>query len=145
MEPITGAAPHPLRIRPQVIQQTAGFVRGGGGQLEVLLRVKQAGNPLFGFLLPSDPLHPFYRWLVETRPQDLRVVDAAPQREPDSHQQQAVPGPAAAAAQPDAVPSEALEGAGGAAGQQQPPGSTAAQYGPDLPPPGVGAASFAGR
>lgn len=62
----------------QVIQQTANFVREGGGQLEVLLRVKQAGNPLFDFLLPTSTLHPFYRWLVTTRPEDLVVINAAP-------------------------------------------------------------------
>lgn len=32
----------PLHEMPQIIRQTAGFVRGGGQQLEVLLRVKQA-------------------------------------------------------------------------------------------------------
>lgn len=45
----------------QVLRQTADFVRGGGPQLEVLLRVKQAGSPAFAFLDPSDRLHPFYR------------------------------------------------------------------------------------
>ncbi len=44
----------------------------------MLLRVKQAGNPLFGFLLPADPLYAFYRWLVETRPEDRVVINAAP-------------------------------------------------------------------
>ncbi len=44
------------------MRQTADFVRGGGPQLEVLLRVKQAGNPAFAFLEPSDRLYPFYRW-----------------------------------------------------------------------------------
>ena len=45
----------------QIMRQTAGFVRGGGQQLEVLLRVKQAGKPGFGFLEPADRLHAFYR------------------------------------------------------------------------------------
>lgn len=45
----------------QVVRQTADFVREGGQQLEVLLRVKQAGNPAFAFLEPADRLHPFYR------------------------------------------------------------------------------------
>ena len=44
--------------------------------------MKQAGNPLFSFLLPADPLHAFYRWLVETRPQDLVVINAAPGSDP---------------------------------------------------------------
>jgi hypothetical protein len=29
-----------------------------------MLRVKQAANPLFNFLSPADPLHPYYRWLL---------------------------------------------------------------------------------
>ena len=43
------------------MRQTAEFVRGGGPQLEVLLRVKQAGKLGFGFLEPGDRLHAFYR------------------------------------------------------------------------------------
>ena len=62
----------------RVLEQTAGFVRQGGGQLEVLLRVKQAGSPLFAFLVPSDPLHAFYRWLVDMPPEARLSVDAAP-------------------------------------------------------------------
>lgn len=143
----------------QVIKQTADFVRSSGGQLEVLLRVKQGGNPLFGFLLPADRLHPFYRWLVETRPQDLVVIDAAPP-----------PAPAGAAT----VGVEPGDGAEPAAGggtqhpaeqwrvapaeqqppwaqqhhwqqQQQPaeqpaeqPAAPALEYGPALRPPGAG-------
>lgn len=63
---------------PQVLRQTADFVRGGGPQLEVLLRVKQAGNPAFAFLEPTDRLHPFYRCGVERAQRahraQLRVV-----------------------------------------------------------------------
>lgn len=36
---------------------------GHGGQLEVLLRLKQAGNAAFSFLLDGDPLHPYYLYL----------------------------------------------------------------------------------
>lgn len=53
---------------PQVVEQTASFVRQGGGQLEVLLRVKQANNPLFSFLMPGDQLHRFYRCVQPSAP-----------------------------------------------------------------------------
>ncbi len=49
--------------------ETARFVRSNGGQVEVLLRVKQAANPLFGFLLPGNAMHAYYRWAVESNPQ----------------------------------------------------------------------------
>ena len=32
--------------------------------MEILLKTKQANNPAFGFLTPSDPIHGFYRHLV---------------------------------------------------------------------------------
>ena len=43
---------------------TARAVRDGGGQLEVVLRVRHAHQPLFGFIQPEDSRHSFFRWLV---------------------------------------------------------------------------------
>jgi hypothetical protein len=66
----------------RIMKQTAGFVRGRGSrgtQLEVLLRVKHADDPNFTFLLPEDPLHSFYRWLVATGSEELGAGDAAPE------------------------------------------------------------------
>ena len=54
--------------------QTANFVRQEGGQLELVLRVRQAQNASFGFLKPDSPLHDYYRWLVHAKPQ---VPDSA--------------------------------------------------------------------
>jgi hypothetical protein len=45
----------------QIISQTAKFVRGKGIQVEVKLRVQQAGNPKFDFLNTQDRLYPYYR------------------------------------------------------------------------------------
>lgn len=45
----------------QIISQTAKFVRGKGIQVEVKLRVQQAGNPKFDFLYTQDRLYPYYR------------------------------------------------------------------------------------
>ena len=53
----------------QIILQTAKFVRQAGGQTEFVLRVKQAGNPNFRFLEPNDQQHPYFRWLVATKPE----------------------------------------------------------------------------
>ncbi len=47
--------------------QTAGFVREAR-QMEFLLRVKQAHNKNFHFLMPGTKLHPFFRWLVDANP-----------------------------------------------------------------------------
>jgi hypothetical protein len=52
------------RRQYRVMRQTAAFVREGGPQLEVLLRVRRAGDPVFAFLDPADALHPFYRWVA---------------------------------------------------------------------------------
>jgi hypothetical protein len=56
--------------------RTAGFVRENA-QLEVLLRLKQSGNPQFSFLLPSDPLRPFFLWLVASPPAAMQSIDSA--------------------------------------------------------------------
>ena len=56
----------------QVMVQTAGFVRQAA-QMEFLLRVKQAHNKNFGFLMPDTKLHPFFRWLVDTNPSLAKV------------------------------------------------------------------------
>ncbi|XP_078445868.1 SWAP (Suppressor-of-White-APricot)/surp domain-containing protein [Wolffia australiana] len=49
----------------QIIARTAKFVSEHGGQTEIILRVKQGGNPTFGFLMPDNRLHPYFRFLVE--------------------------------------------------------------------------------
>jgi len=36
--------------------------------VEVLLRVRQAANPTFNFLLPGNINYPYYRWIVEANP-----------------------------------------------------------------------------
>ncbi|GAX76469.1 hypothetical protein CEUSTIGMA_g3914.t1 [Chlamydomonas eustigma] len=61
----------------KILVETARFVRTNGGQVEVLLRVKQAKNPAFKFLEPGHALHPYYRWVLDTDPQEL-FRDAAP-------------------------------------------------------------------
>jgi len=49
-------------------------VRQAGGQTEFVLRVKQAANPNFSFLEPKDQQHPYFRWLVSTKPEVMLLV-----------------------------------------------------------------------
>ncbi|CAH8389181.1 unnamed protein product [Eruca vesicaria subsp. sativa] len=49
----------------QIMTRTSSFVSNHGGQSEIVLRVKQGGNPTFGFLMPDHHLHPYFRFLVE--------------------------------------------------------------------------------
>ena len=72
----------------KIIVETSRFVRLHGGQVEVLLKVKQAANPSFGFLLHDHPLHPYYQWIVEKDPRMMADIDAAPSLgdNRDSHQ-----------------------------------------------------------
>ncbi|MCO5561541.1 hypothetical protein L7F22_015161 [Adiantum nelumboides] len=49
----------------QIITGTAKFVKEHGGQSEVLLKVKQGSNPMFGFLNIDHHLHEYYRFLVQ--------------------------------------------------------------------------------
>ena len=40
------------------------FISNQGPQMEILLKMKQAGNPQFNFLSFDDPLHSYYRHLL---------------------------------------------------------------------------------
>eukprot|EP00249_Psilotum_nudum_P021843 c28277_g1_i1 orf=2376-4964(+) len=48
----------------QIIAGTAKFVSEHGGQSEIILRVKQGDNPMFGFLNSDHHLHEYFRYLV---------------------------------------------------------------------------------
>ncbi|DBA94232.1 TPA: hypothetical protein ACH3X1_001855 [Trebouxia sp. C0004] len=73
----------------KIILQTAKFVCQAGGQTEFVLRVKQAANPNFSFLEPNDLQHPYFRWLVLTKPEDMLVIDAAPSAAADRKSEEA--------------------------------------------------------
>ena len=65
----------------QIIAQTAKFVREAA-QIEFVLRVKQASNPNFSFLLPQDRLHSYFRWLVNANPEGRSLPAAASSPDP---------------------------------------------------------------
>ncbi|KAI5721903.1 hypothetical protein M8J76_000620 [Diaphorina citri] len=47
-----------------IIEKTASFINSQGAQMEILLKMKQASNPHFGFLSFDNPLYPFYRHVL---------------------------------------------------------------------------------
>jgi hypothetical protein len=104
----------PGLLRMQVIVQTARFVRANTPQVEIMLRVKQARNPLFGFLSPADPLHVYYHWMLAAGIQLVHHKDSAPGAQ---HKPAPVPAPAH-----DPTAAAAV--------------AAAAVYGPALPSPG---------
>ncbi|CAA7408386.1 unnamed protein product [Spirodela intermedia] len=59
----------------QIISRTAKFVNEHGGQTEIILRVKQGGNPSFGFLMPDHKLHAYFRFLVDHPELSRSVTD----------------------------------------------------------------------
>lgn len=64
----------------QIMVGTAKFVKEHGGQSEVLLKVKQGSNPMFGFLNVDHHFHEYYRFLVE-HPKLLQPVSQSSSRE----------------------------------------------------------------
>lgn len=55
----------PTEKTHHIIARTAKFVSEHGGQSEIVLRVKQGSNPVFGFLMPDHHLHIYFRFLVD--------------------------------------------------------------------------------
>lgn len=48
-----------------IIERTALFVAKQGAQMEIMIKAKQKFNPFFSFLSLYDPLHPYYRHLLQ--------------------------------------------------------------------------------
>ncbi|BBN15419.1 hypothetical protein MPTK1_6g19440 [Marchantia polymorpha subsp. ruderalis] len=63
--------PSSLKVH-QIMAGTAKFVIEHGGQAEIVLRVKQASNPTFGFLMPDHHHHEYFRFLVDN-PQHVGI------------------------------------------------------------------------
>nr|CAG4637846.1 EOG090X07RL [Chydorus sphaericus] len=51
----------PTRKLARVIEKTASFISSQGTQMEIIVKAKQANNPMFQFLHFDSALHPFYR------------------------------------------------------------------------------------
>lgn len=67
-----------------IIEKTAKFIAGQGAQMEILIKAKQANNPLFEFLNQNSRLNRFYKHMLQTMkdgkyPENSdRTTDAAP-------------------------------------------------------------------
>ncbi|GIY09619.1 hypothetical protein CEXT_122111 [Caerostris extrusa] len=48
-----------------IIEKTAVFVSQQGGQMEIIIKMKQGTNPLFAFMNLDNPLYPYYKHLVK--------------------------------------------------------------------------------
>lgn len=64
----------------QIMVGTAKFVSEHGGQSEIILKVKQGSNPMFGFLNPDHYLHEYFRFLV----QNPELVGGTAKKRPSS-------------------------------------------------------------
>jgi len=45
--------------------KTALFISQHGSQLEILIKTKQANNPQFAFLSIDEPLHQYYKFVLD--------------------------------------------------------------------------------
>lgn len=48
----------------KIVEKTANFISSHGTQMEIVVKAKQANNPLFQFLHFDCVLHPFYRHVL---------------------------------------------------------------------------------
>lgn len=53
-----------------IIEKTTKFIASQGAQMEILIKAKQANNPLFDFLNHSGPLNPFYKHMLQVMKDD---------------------------------------------------------------------------
>lgn len=49
-----------------IIEKTAKFISTQGAQMEILIKAKQANNPLFEFLNQNSRLNPFYKHSLQS-------------------------------------------------------------------------------
>ncbi|KFM59300.1 Splicing factor, suppressor of white-apricot-like protein, partial [Stegodyphus mimosarum] len=56
--------PYNMKIHT-IIEKTAQFVSEQGGQMEIIIKMKQHANPQFGFMHLDNPLYPYYKHLAK--------------------------------------------------------------------------------
>lgn len=66
----------PTRKLARIIEKTAQFISSQGTQMEIIVKAKQANNPMFGFLHFDSALHPFYRHILAAVRNGTYVVPA---------------------------------------------------------------------
>ncbi|XP_043489382.1 splicing factor, suppressor of white-apricot homolog isoform X2 [Polistes fuscatus] len=65
-----------------IITKTALFISRQGGQMEILLKAKQANNPQFSFLSIGEPLHPYYKFVLEA----IKTGKYNPEKQPEKEE-----------------------------------------------------------
>lgn len=70
-----------------IIEKTAKFIASQGNQMEIILKTKQASNPLFDFLTHGGNLNPYYKFIVHAIRSGIYRPPATEQEENSSNQQ----------------------------------------------------------
>ncbi|XP_024944748.1 splicing factor, suppressor of white-apricot homolog isoform X2 [Cephus cinctus] len=65
-----------------IITKTALFISRQGGQMEILIKAKQANNPQFAFLSIDGALHPYYRYMLEA----IKSGKYNPEKQPEKEE-----------------------------------------------------------
>ncbi|KAI4495944.1 hypothetical protein M0802_008159 [Mischocyttarus mexicanus] len=65
-----------------IITKTALFISRQGSQMEILLKAKQANNPQFSFLSIGEPLHPYYKFVLEA----IKTGKYNPEKQPEKEE-----------------------------------------------------------
>nr|CAG4634844.1 EOG090X07RL [Alona affinis] len=79
----------PTRKLARIIEKTANFISSQGAQMEIIVKAKQASNPMFLFLHFDCELHPFYRHILAAIRNGVYVVPAEDEEAvPDSNEKQ---------------------------------------------------------
>ncbi|XP_029043060.1 splicing factor, suppressor of white-apricot homolog isoform X1 [Osmia bicornis bicornis] len=67
-----------------IITKTALFISRQGGQMEILIKAKQANNPQFSFLSIDGPLHQYYRYILDAIKSGKYNPEKQPEKEEES-------------------------------------------------------------
>lgn len=65
-----------------IITKTALFISQHGSQLEILIKTKQANNPQFAFLSIDEPLHQYYKYLLDA----IKSGKYNPEKQPEKNE-----------------------------------------------------------
>nr|SVE75809.1 EOG090X07RL [Daphnia hispanica] len=77
----------PTQKLARIIEKTANFISSQGTQMEIIVKAKQANNPMFQFLHFDTALHPFYRHILAAIRNGNYVVPAEDPVESDEKEE----------------------------------------------------------
>nr|SVE77658.1 EOG090X07RL [Daphnia lumholtzi]SVE78286.1 EOG090X07RL [Daphnia lumholtzi] len=78
----------PTQKLARIIEKTANFISSQGTQMEIIVKAKQANNPMFQFLHFDTALHPFYRHILAAIRNGTYVVPAEDPVENDENEKE---------------------------------------------------------